>query len=1068
MRPARPAFLALALAGGGWCAPPAGQLPIQGIEFLGASPDDRLFAGAALGLAVGDAPDPAALALALGSVRATDRFRGVEAGWLDRPEGRVLQVRLDPWPEIQGWDWRGDPLPKRLQAALAPGLERGLRPGAIRLEALRLRAEQRLRDAGFPQGRVTMARNADGSRILAELHLGPEARIERVDWDGEPLPYGREQALRIAGIRPGLTAWTPSLRREAIARLRKRFLADRHYEWQADLSWNEGGLLKIRINPGPIVRVEFEGDRVRWTGTRDLLPLVWADRFSPDLLDEGDRRLLRYLNGEGFMEAQVTHRREILRGSASDPQEVRVVYSVRRGTKGQVASLRFERNRELSSEELARAARLPGGSWFSPGPELTPELIEGLEDRVRAHYLRQGFSEVSLRRRIENDGGRKVLVLSVREGPRRELEGLTLQLPGRAPWDPWDLAEVLPSLLGEKVRRVPDPRPGFRTYRSERSDGGAVEAQLNLLPGAPGEDRKLRLAFSRPIPLVKSELAQLLVVLRQRVARLGTPRPLVPRLLWEEGVRGERVVVEIPDQPLFQVRRLVVQGSDETRAEAVLREIALGPGTPLDPMRLNQGQARIGNLGAFDRADLLPLAEAPHPEPRPAWKEGDMLLRVQERPHWVVSSSFGYDRNSGYHIGTGVQRLNFQGLGRVLDFNARAGDATLQNGDLRKIFSTGPFRRSVDIYSIGYSDPWFAPGKIAPWLPERTEYRAEAAYLDELQSSFEIRRRRVLNGLVWRPLLGTEVRLGHRFERVEVSSFKEGLSDDQLNALTKTPGRVIISAPYFQYIRDRRSRDGRDNPYDPTEGTYFFGKLELANQFFGTSKNASFVKLDLRHQWNWPLGFRAEHGVVSLGARIGIARPTASSSEELPLSERFFAGGPGTHRGVEPDFLGPVIYVPLIDPNTGQIVIKDGSQQFVMVASGGQALAILNLEYRFPISPSVWGEVFLDTGQVYKSLRPERNPAASGYDLYFESHPYHAPFRTALGLGLIFKLGIPIKIEYAMDARRIFGAAKWKNYQVPYLDPITNTWKTRVVDFQIKDDHDTQLRTLLISAGFQF
>ena len=54
------------------------------------------------------------------------------------------------------------------------------------------------------------------------------------------------------------------------------------------------------------------------------------------------------------------------------------------------------------------------------------------------------------------------------------------------------------------------------------------------------------------------------------------------------------------------------------------------------------------------------------------------------------------------------------------------------------------------------------------------------------------------------------------------------------------------------------------------------------------------------------------------------------------------------------------------------------------------------------------------------------------------------PFQTALGVGLILKVGLPIKIEYAADARRIFG--------------LPRTQRQR----------DTQLRGVLISAGFQF
>jgi hypothetical protein len=52
--------------------------------------------------------------------------------------------------------------------------------------------------------------------------------------------------------------------------------------------------------------------------------------------------------------------------------------------------------------------------------------------------------------------------------------------------------------------------------------------------------------------------------------------------------------------------------------------------------------------------------------------------------------------------------------------------------------------------------------------------------------------------------------------------------------------------------------------------------------------------------------------------------------------------------------------------------------------------------------------------------------------------------RTTPGFGLIFKLGFPLKLEYATDLKRILGK------------------------FRTQDERDTQLRGLLISAGFQF
>lgn len=276
----------------------------------GGSPDDRAYAAAAAGLAPG-ALDSAALALALESLRATDRFSDVAHRWELLPGGRHLRVLLTPWQPLTHWTWEGDPLDAKQQRLLFTEVRKGARPGALRMEAMRYRAEQKLRETGHPEAKVTLSRIEAAGRLVIRIQLGRPARIARVEWDGNAAPYSREALLAAAGILPGRSLWSQTLRREALAGLRKRFLADHRYEWQAELSWKEDGILRARVNPGPRVQIAFEGDRIRWTGVKDLLPFVWADRYSADLLDQGDRRILLFLNSEGYKDAQVSCRSSV-------------------------------------------------------------------------------------------------------------------------------------------------------------------------------------------------------------------------------------------------------------------------------------------------------------------------------------------------------------------------------------------------------------------------------------------------------------------------------------------------------------------------------------------------------------------------------------------------------------------------------------------------------------------------------------------------------------------------------------------------------------------------------------
>jgi outer membrane protein assembly factor BamA len=218
--------------------------------------------------------------------------------------------------------------------------------------------------------------------------------------------------------------------------------------------------------------------------------------------------------------------------------------------------------------------------------------------------------------------------------------------------------------------------------------------------------------------------------------------------------------------------------------------------------------------------------------------------------------------------------------------------------------------------------------------------------------------------------------------------------------------------------------------------------LETALRTLGTSQDSSFIKVDFRQSWNFPMGDGAKYGVTSLAVRLGAACPTAGASK-VPLSELFFAGGPGSHRGIEPDLLGPFGVVWAYDEN-------NEPTGYYVVPAGGQGLALVNCDYRFPlpaVGQWIWGELFVDSGEVYARIRDysERNNAMP------DPFPPFPHWRTSVGVGLVLKLGgFPIKFEYSWDARKLLGRDEGDN----------ETYR-RYVD-------RTRMKNLLVSAGVQF
>ena len=1073
-----PSALALLLAGAGACAAARAQeaaAPVlKEVRFEGGSGDDHLLAARALGLQTGKPLPQGDLDTALQALRLTDRFRTAEGRLESAPGGVAAVIRLDDWPPLKAWRFEGDAVPKALRKNFLFELRKGIRVGDLRMEDLRARAERRLQEGGYPQAKAAVRRDGEAGLVFT-IVLGAPALVRAVRVTGDPGAYTLAQLTKAAGVEPGRTLWTAPALREAQRGLRKRLLKDKRYEGTADPAFDAAtGTLGIELHPGPVVRLKDEGASFlgAFFGQKrlaDLLPFTRSERYSPDQLDEGDRRLQRYFNAKGYLDAACDHTVRVLKGTEAAPEEVELTYRIKKGRAYEAREVRVEGNDQAPMKDLKPLASLPHRDLFL-APLVTPELVKLIEGRFAAYYAQHGFPSASVRVRVQDhpgDAGAKDFLVQIHEGPRSFLAAVEIRVPPEPGLDPGKLGLSLAYALADHPSLASASLP--LSVKGDRRGTIGITGRIERIPSADG-NAVLRLTTDKPLPQVNPDLAQVVSDLRARLSAAGSPQPRVS--LAFEGEEGQPRVAAfaVPAQPLDAVKRVVVRGADATRPEAIFRELPLQTGDPLDPSKLTEAQSGLGDLGAFRRADFESLDETPEGDLKPGtpFTRGDLGLDLEERRPWVFTEGFGYDKSQGYHLLLGAQRLNVGGMGRTLDFGIRAGDNTLKNPTLRKWFPTGDINRSLDDYSVAYTDPW--PGFVQRWFNRKVQWRTAADYIEEATATYFARRRRLTTAFNWKVGDLQTMEAGYRFERTDYGPNREGVTDVDLEEIARTNKlRAIISAPYVQW-----ARDARDRPYDPTEGTYFSARMDFANQAFGTAPDSSFVKLDLRQQWNWSFGYRGERGVLAATAHFGVARPTASTAEDLPLSERFYAGGPFSVRGVEPDFLGPVQVVPLRDAS-GNIIYNDPpantSPQTTLIPLGGQAMAALSLEYRFPLfGDTVWGEVFVDTGQVYSRLsagarfvlaptNPSAPPAGynpsdpqpwdpsapppAGYMVQDQGAPFPA-FRTTPGLGLIFKLGFPIKIEYATDWKRILGRPR------------------------SEVERETQLKSLLISAGFQF
>ncbi len=185
------------------------------------------------------------------------------------------------------------------------------------------------------------------------------------------------------------------------------------------------------------------------------------------------------------------------------------------------------------------------------------------------------------------------------------------------------------------------------------------------------------------------------------------------------------------------------------------------------------------------------------------------------------------------------------------------------------------------------------------------------------------------------------------------------------NDLERTDQPYQITSLIPSFFWDPPGRSHRH----PPRGWSTLVQLQYAFPAFKT--DTEFVKLFMQQTQFFSLG---KQGVIAASLRVGGIQPylalpaTASDplrgfpSRDVPIEERFFAGGDSTNRAYGRDELGI--------PGETQILNSSGNGYLPV---GGDGLLLFNLEYRFPVFGDFGGTLFYDAGNVWgdwRSIRP--------------------------------------------------------------------------------------------------
>jgi len=417
------------------------------------------------------------------------------------------------------------------------------------------------------------------------------------------------------------------------------------------------------------------------------------------------------------------------------------------------------------------------------------------------------------------------------------------------------------------------------------------------------------------------------------------------------------VSYSIVENEIGFVNKIKIRGNIKTKDIVIRRELRIYPGERFDGEKLRRSKQRLENLGFFEEVSY-DTEDTEFPNKK------DLIVDVKEAKTGTFSFGGGYSTVDEFIGFVEIEQRNFDWK----NFPYFTGDG--QDLKLRASFGT-----LTDSYLLSFTEPWFLDYPVSfgfDLYRERHERESDVGYgYDEKRTGGDLR-----FGKEFTEYLRGD--LTYRYDTIEISGVREDATQD----LKKEEGKNSISSMEFSLTQDRR-----DNRFLPTTGYLLTGSVQVAGGPFSGDKD--FLKFFGRGSKYFPLWLNS---VLELRLRLGIT-DAYGDSEEVPIYERFFAGGAYTIRGYEERKIGPY-----------DSVTKD--------PLGGESLLIGNIEYTYPLFDFLRTAVFFDSGNVWEKT----SDLGSG------------GFKSSFGFGLRLKTPLgPISLDYGIPLNKEPGEDKKSN-----------------------------------------
>ena len=520
-----------------------------------------------------------------------------------------------------------------------------------------------------------------------------------------------------------------------------------------------------------------------------------------------------------------------------------------------------------------------------------------------------------------------------------------------------------------------------------------------------------------------------------------------------------RLVYNVAEGGKVFIHNIIINGNEgttpdahlHTKRDSILRAIPLKPGDVLRSDDLAESERVLYETNAFRQ---VIIRTQPATENASGFRTRDVVIDLEELKPRRQDYIFGFSTDGGPLGGYELQNTNLRGRLQQGAIRLRANQqhqllrfeffdprfrsygkakfspltASLQYS--RDVSVTRFFRSTIDRGSFGIVQRLDEKGNPIDEFGMRTKEPTINRF------TFNIESQRVLN-----PRARTILFVRYNYEDVRL--FNIG---SLLVAPILRPDKAVRLSRFGATI----TRDTRDRQFDPTRGEYLTTDYALAARQLGG--NLSFGKLLLTYRRYYRLGSAEDktrartpqlferkyeptglRGIVFAGGiTLGLANifnprdrdgngVINDTDRMLPISERFFSGGSTTIRGFGFEEAGPRRVIcpgTLVGDSCMPGIFRDLKGKEVRlnpftVPVGGNAMAVVNLEARVPLSRVFQIVPFYDGGNVFRNIGDIFHHSAPPAGATLDERNLRSQWTHTVGLGLRLRTPFgPLAVDY--------------------------------------------------------